>query len=77
MQAAVKRVVAEVARKVLFADNHNGKLLPSRFYYLLLVVDRQPVFSYIDDATNPTYPLMQKLREVLVAQALQQNNYSK
>ena len=71
MQAAVKQVVTQVAKKTLFVGK-DGALLPSRFCEkdLLLVVERQPVFSYIDDAASETYPLMEKLRAVLVGHAL-------
>jgi phenylalanine ammonia-lyase len=72
MQNTVKQVVSQVVKKTLLTSTVDGSLLPSRFCEkdLLMVVDRQPVFSYIDDASNPTYPLMQKLKEVLVDYAL-------
>lgn len=71
MQSAVKQVVTQVAKKTLFMGS-DGSLLPSRFCEkeLLMVVDRQPVFSYIDDSTSDSYPLMEKLRGVLVSRAL-------
>ncbi|KAH9568401.1 hypothetical protein CY35_03G075000 [Sphagnum magellanicum] len=72
MQNTVKQVVSQVVKKTLLTSTVDGSLLPSRFCEkdLLMVVDRQPVFSYIDDASNPTYPLVQKLKEVLVDYAL-------
>jgi len=71
MQTEVKQAVALMARKTLFSGA-DGVLLPSRFCEkdLMLVVERQPVFTYIDDASSHTYPLMQKLRQVLVDRAL-------
>ncbi len=72
MQNAVKQVVSQVAKKTLFASTVDGSLLPSRFCEkdLLMVVERQPVFSYIDDASSETYPLVQKLKQVMVDYAL-------
>jgi phenylalanine ammonia-lyase len=72
MQNAVKQVVSQVAKKTLFASTIDGSLLPSRFCEkdLLMVVELQPVFSYIDDASSETYPLLQKLKQVMVDYAL-------
>ncbi|CAM6026239.1 unnamed protein product [Sphagnum balticum] len=79
MQNTVKQVVSQVVKKTLLTSTVDGSLLPSRFCEkdLLMVVDRQPVFSYIDDASNPTYPLMEKLKEVLVDYALKHRKNEK
>ncbi|GLJ26691.1 hypothetical protein SUGI_0519560 [Cryptomeria japonica] len=71
MRAVVKHVVLETARKTL-TSGEDGSLLPTRFCEkeLLQVVDHQPVFSYIDDPSNPSYALMLQLREVLIDAAL-------
>ncbi|KAG6552729.1 hypothetical protein Mapa_005676 [Marchantia paleacea] len=72
MLTAVKQVVSQAAKKTLFADAA-GTLLPSRFCEkdLLKVVDDTPPFTYVDDATSATYPLMRKMREVLVSHAME------
>ncbi|KAG0571137.1 hypothetical protein M758_6G204400 [Ceratodon purpureus] len=79
MQAAVKNIVTQVAKKTLFMNPSDGTLLPARFAEkdLLRVVDHTPVFTYIDDAASMTYPLMEKLRQVLVQHALHTNKNDK
>ncbi|XP_065850518.1 phenylalanine ammonia-lyase-like [Euphorbia lathyris] len=71
MKEVVKQVVRQAIRKTLYMDK-DGSLLESRFCEteLLQVIEHQPIFSYLDDPTNPSYELLLKLQEVLVRKAL-------
>ena len=70
MKEVVKQILRQVVRKTLYISE-DGSLLESRFCEkeLLQVVEHQPVFSYLDDPTNPSYALLPKLQEVLVKRA--------
>ncbi|VVB13156.1 unnamed protein product [Arabis nemorensis] len=57
---AVKAVVSETAKRVLAVEPVN----------IIRVVDREYVFSYVDDPSSLTNPLMQKLRHFLMDHAL-------
>ncbi|XP_022961017.1 phenylalanine ammonia-lyase-like isoform X1 [Cucurbita moschata] len=71
MREVVRNAVLQTIRRTLYVTDY-GSLTESRFCEkdLLQVIDREPVFSYIDDPTNTSYALIPKLLEVLVQRAL-------
>ncbi|XP_048549063.1 phenylalanine ammonia-lyase-like isoform X3 [Triticum urartu] len=68
---AVKDCVTRVVRKTLITNDMGG-LHNARFCEkdLLQTIDREAVFAYADDPCSANYPLMKKMRAVLVEHAL-------
>ncbi|CAL5190879.1 unnamed protein product [Lathyrus oleraceus] len=66
----IRNTVSRAAKKTLIIDDKE-ETNPFRNCEenLLKVVDREYVFSYIDDPFNVTYPLMPKLKQVLYEHA--------
>ncbi|CAD6250226.1 unnamed protein product [Miscanthus lutarioriparius] len=71
VKSAVKSCVMTVAKKTL-STNSTGGLHVARFCEkdLLQEIEREAVFAYADDPCSANYPLMKKLRNVLVERAL-------
>ncbi|RCV07390.1 hypothetical protein SETIT_1G240600v2 [Setaria italica] len=71
VKSAVKGCVMTVAKKTL-STNSAGGLHVARFCEkdLLQEIEREAVFAYADDPCSANYPLMKKLRNVLVERAL-------
>ncbi|KAM3226467.1 hypothetical protein ACQJBY_058865 [Aegilops geniculata] len=71
VKSAVKSCVLTVAKKTL-STNSTGGLHVARFCEkdLLQEIEREAVFAYADDPCSPNYPLMKKLRGVLVERTL-------
>lgn len=72
MKAVVKHLLTNAIKASFYTENHE-EIVPNLGFLegeLMKVVEFQPIFSYIDNPSNPNYALMLQLRETLVEQAM-------